>query len=410
MNTPVSSPLARPIAEKKRFAINRSTPSPRPSPPLRAGERVPEGRVRGSFEGSSREMLFRGSSTRRAFLKGGASLALAVAGTGGLALPLRAAGRPVKIQLSTLVQKDTSVHQILKSMAAKWQKAPGPGITVTFHTDGVMGSEADMIRRMRIGQLQAAVLTAAGLAGIDPALSALQKMPLAFRSLDEVVYVRTRLFPKLQQRLREKDFVLLCLSDAGWVRYFSKVKATVPADFQKLKLFATAGDKEYIEVMREIGFRPVPLEYQDILTGLATGNMIEALASAPFYALAGQFYTQAKHMVEVNWVPLVGGLVIHRKVWDLFPPETQNEMFKIAQEAGEQIQRQTRLEADEAVVAMRKRGLAVHSLDAPAKEAWEQFARSLEGKVRGRLVPAETFDEVHALIKEFRAGQPSPPK
>lgn len=350
----------------------------------------------------------RNRRTRRAFLKGSAGVALA--GLGGLTLPLQAAGRPVKIQLGTLVQKDTSVHQILKTMAAKWQKAPGPGLTVTFHTDGVMGSEADMIRRMRIGQLQAAVLTAAGLAGIDPTLSALQKMPLAFRSLDEVVYVRSKLFPKLQQRLRERDFVLLCLSDAGWVRYFSKVKATVPADFRKLKLFATVGDKEYIEVMREMGFRPVPLEYQDILTGLATGNMIEALASAPFYALAGQFYTQANHMVEVNWVPLVGGAVIHRKAWDLFPPETQNELLKIAQEAGEQIQRQTRTEADEAVVAMQKRGLTVHSLDAPAQAAWEDFARSLEGRVRGRLVPAETFDEVHALIKEFRASQSSAPK
>src|SRR5881397_3360231 len=30
-----------------RLSLNRSTPSPHPSPPLGAGERVPEGRVRG---------------------------------------------------------------------------------------------------------------------------------------------------------------------------------------------------------------------------------------------------------------------------------------------------------------------------------------------------------------------------
>ena len=342
---------------------------------------------------------------RRTFLKQAAALALAGAGAG--LLPLGAAGRPVRIQVGTLIQKDTSVHQLLKAMAAKWQKAAAGGLTVTFHTDGVMGGEADMIRRMRIGQLQGAVLTVAGLGGIDPALAALQKMPLAFRSLDEAVYVRTKLFPKLEQRLREKDFVLLCLSDAGWVRYFSKNKAVVPADFQKLKLFAAAGDKEYIEVLREIGFRPVPLEYQDTLTGLATGNLIEALASTPFYALAGQFYTEAKHMVEVNWVPLVGGVVMHRKTWEQFPPETRTEMLRIAQETGEQIQKQTRQEGDEAVVAMQKRGLTVHSLDGSGRAAWEEFARSLEGKVRGRLVPAETFDEVRALLKEYRAKQPA---
>lgn len=343
--------------------------------------------------------------TRRTFLK--QASALAVAGACHAVRPLRAAGRPVRIQIGTLVQKDTSVHQLLKGMAAKWQKVAAGGLTVTFHTDGVMGGEADMIRRMRIGQLQGAVLTAAGLGGIDLALSALQKMPLVFRTLEEVVYVRTKLWPKLEQRLRDKDFVLLCLSDAGWVRCFSKSKAVVPADFQKLKMFATAGDKEYIQVMREMGFRPVPLEYQDTLTGLATGNMIEALASAPFYALAGQFYTEAKHMVEVNWVPLVGGVVMHRKAWEQFPPETQKEMLRIAQETGELVQKQTRQEADEAVGAMQKRGLTVHALEPRERAAWEELARNLEGKVRGRLVPAETFDEVQSLLKEYRASQPA---
>ena len=84
--------------------------------------------------------------TRRVFLRRASALALA--GACHAVLPLGAAGRPVRVQIGTLVQKDTSVHQLLKGMAAKWQQAAAGGLSVTFHTDGVMGSEADMIRRM----------------------------------------------------------------------------------------------------------------------------------------------------------------------------------------------------------------------------------------------------------------------
>jgi len=66
---------------------------------------------------------------------------------------------------------------------------------------------------MRVGQIQAAVLTVTGLSEIDPSVSALQKMPLMFRSLEEEAYVRAKLAPELERRLAEKGFVVLFWAD-----------------------------------------------------------------------------------------------------------------------------------------------------------------------------------------------------
>jgi TRAP-type C4-dicarboxylate transport system substrate-binding protein len=340
--------------------------------------------------------------SRRAFVKRGLLAGLSA----GAWLPAaRAAGGPVKVRLATLAPKDSSFHQSLKVMAAKWLKAPGGGVELTVYTDGTMGGEADVVRRMRIGQLQAAMLTASGLVEIDPAVAGLEKMPLIYRTLEEVAHVREKLAPRLEQRFAAKGFHLLGWADAGWVRFFTKHPATRPADFKKFKIFTWAGDKDHIELMQSEGYRPVPLEYTDTLTGLQTG-LIDAVPTSPYYALAGQFFTAVPHMLGLNWAPLAGGIVVTKKAWDAIPPEAQPVVGQAGLEAARDIQAKSRQEGDEAVAAMVKRGLMVHQLSPEDEAEWRKFGEQLAPKLRGKMVPADIFDEVQRLLKEYRAAKP----
>jgi TRAP-type C4-dicarboxylate transport system substrate-binding protein len=322
----------------------------------------------------------------------------------GCAMPAARAAEPAfRVKLATLVPKGTSYHQILLEMAEKWRQAPGGGVGLTLYTDGTMGGEADMVRRMRVGQIQAGLLTVGGLSEIDPSVRALQNMPMMFRSLDEVDYVRAKLRPELEKRLEEKGFVMLFWGDAGWIRYFSRRAAVTPEDFKKLKVFVSSGDNEQIDIMKALGYRAVPLEYTDVLTSLQTG-LIDAVPSTPFYALAGQFYGPAPHMLELNWAPLVGGAVISKKTWDSFPAATRETLLKAAAEAGEQIKLRGRKENEEAVEAMKKRGLTVHPATPEVEAEWRKLSETVYPMIRGRIVPAEMFDKVVRLLDEYRAS------
>jgi TRAP-type C4-dicarboxylate transport system substrate-binding protein len=327
-----------------------------------------------------------------------------------LALALLAGAMPAaaqaKVKLATLVPRGTSYHQILQAMGEQWRQAPGGGVKLTLYTDGTMGSEADMVRRMRVGQLQAATLTVAGLAEIEPSVSALQKMPMMFRSLEEVDYVRGKLEERLSQRLLDKGFVVLFWGDTGWVRFFSKRPARVPNDFRGMKIFVSAGDNQQVDLMKDAGFNPVPLEWTDALTALKTG-MIDAVPVIPYYSLAGQFYTEAKYMVEVNWAPLVGATIVTRQAWEALPPETREALRKAAALAGEQFRARGRAESNEAVEAMKKRGLVVQAMSPEMEAEWRKMAEGLYPRIRGRLVPAEWFDEVRRLLNEYRSAQAS---
>ncbi len=329
-----------------------------------------------------------------------------VLGLAAAGLPVRnspAAEGPVRVKLATVIPRGTSPHIALLEMRAKWRQASAGGVDLAIYPDGLMGGEAETVRRMRVGQIQAAMLSVEGLSEIDKSVTALQNMPFMFRSLDELTYVREKLRPDLEKRLLDKGFVVLFWGDIGWVRFFSKDAAVHPAEFKKFKLFVWAGDNDQVELMKALGFNPVPLETSDILTGLQTG-LINAVATAPLYALAGQFYGPCSHMLEINYAPLGGATVITRKTWDSIPPATREALLKAAAEAGEQVTAKGRAESDAALEAMKKRGLKVQTVTPAIEAEWRQFLEGVYPKIRGRMVPAEMFDQVQNLLRDYRTA------
>src|ERR1051325_396075 len=102
---------------------------------------------------------------------------------------------PVKLRLAGLMPKNSFYHRTLLELGETWKKAQNDGSTFTVYTDGSQGGEADIVKRMRIGQLNAALISVTGLREIDKSVSALQSVPLAFRNWGEVDYVREKMRP-----------------------------------------------------------------------------------------------------------------------------------------------------------------------------------------------------------------------
>lgn len=315
--------------------------------------------------------------------------------------PLRA--QEQQLRIGTLAPKNSLYHRQLMALGEAWRTAQGGGKYLVF-PDGSQGGETDMVRRMRIGQLQGGLLSVVGLREIEPSIAALQAMPLMFRSWEEVDYVREKMRPAMEKKFLDQGFVVLAWGDAGWVRFFSKKPARHPDDYKAMKFFAWGGEAEQQEIMKRLGYTPVPLETADILPAIQTG-MIDAVPSTPYFALATQIYTSAPNMLDLNWAPIVGALIVTKKSWDAMSPAAQQAVREAGAKAGAEIRAQARKEVDAAVAAMQKRGLAVNVPDAAQRQAWEALAGRLYPQIRGTLVPAATFDEVVGHLKNYRAGR-----
>jgi TRAP-type C4-dicarboxylate transport system, periplasmic component len=318
------------------------------------------------------------------------------------AAPVRAdESKLIVLKLGTVAPSGSSYHRALLDLASRWKGVQG-GADLHIYPGGIAGGEAEMIRKMKIGQIDAALITANGVAGIDPAVQSLQAIPMLFRSLDEVDYVTSMLHPKLDKRLRDKGFVALVWLDAGWVRFFSKSPVDHPADLMKLKVFCWAGDTQSFDLYKYAGFQPVALETNDILPMLRTG-MIAAVALIPQIALSSQIYTATPHMLELRWAPLVGALVVTERAWNRLTPAAQKAMAVAAGDLGRQLSLANRAESDAAVAAMEKRGLHVAHTTAATEAEWRRTAELCYPRIRGGLVPADFFDEVQRLLTEYRS-------
>lgn len=311
--------------------------------------------------------------------------------------------QPVRIKIGTIAPRGSIYHQVLLDMGQAWTRAETPGASLTIFPDGSQGSEADMVRRMRIGQLNGALMSVVGLSDIDAGSAALQVMPLMFRSWEEVDAAGKRVRPLLEKRFLDKGFVVLFWAEGGWVRFFSKEPALRPSDFKRLKLFAWASGPEQIALMKVLGYQPVVLETADILPGLQTG-LINAVPVTAMWALASQIDAVAPHMLDIRWVPIVGAAVITRATWDALSPAGQEALQRAAGKAAAELRAQREANDREAIEQMRKRGLQVHALTPEVETEWRQFVESVYPKIRGSMVPADMFDAVQHALVEYRSA------
>jgi TRAP-type C4-dicarboxylate transport system substrate-binding protein len=327
------------------------------------------------------------------------SLGLALTGLIGAA-----SAQVVQLRIGTVVPKNSLYHQQLMEMGEAWRAAQGGNAKFVVFTDGSQGGEAELSRRMRIGQLQGALMSVVGLREIEPSIAALQNLPLLFRNWEEVDHVREKMRPAMEKRFLDRGFVVLGWGDAGWVRFFSKEAAFRPDDFKRMKFFAWGSEPEQQAIMKSLGDTPVPLETADVLPSLQTG-MINVIPATPYFALASQIYGTATHMLDINWAPIVGAIVVTKTAWDAMTPAGQQALRAAGDKAGQQMRAKARQEVDDAVAAMKKRGLTVNTPNAEQQREWATLAEKLYPRIRGTMVPADTFDEVFFHLKAYRAAK-----
>src|SRR5262249_6076050 len=139
------------------------------------------------------------------------------------------------------------------------------------------------------------------------------------------------------------------------------------------------------------------------LVSLQTG-LIQAVPTVPLMALSGQYYQTARHMLDLNWAPLVGGVVITKKAWDSIPECARPAILDAARAAGEEIKLKARAENEQSIQEMKKQGLVVHKVTPDIEAEWRRTTEEAYPKIKGSLVPADMFDRVETLLKEYRSG------
>jgi TRAP-type C4-dicarboxylate transport system substrate-binding protein len=306
---------------------------------------------------------------------------------------------PVRIKLGTLAPQGSTWHQLLLEMAQKWSQASNGQVELKIYAGGTQGNEGEMIRKISIGQLQGAAITAIGLHEITPEPQA-EDVPFLIDSYEEYDYVHAKLRPKLDQALSKKGYVAIHWGEVGFVYFFSTEPYRTPAEFSKGKIFTWNGDPAAEAAWKRAGFHPVVLSSTDLIPAL-TSRMVNIVSQPPLYAFTSHIFEKADNMLNLRWGFLTGATVVKKDVWDKIAPDVQKKLLEIAEEYGERTRQDVRKQNDDAIQQMKKRGLNI--VEPADVDAWHRVADLADEVVRGKVVPAPIYDEVIRLRDEFRA-------
>jgi TRAP-type C4-dicarboxylate transport system substrate-binding protein len=305
------------------------------------------------------------------------------------------------VKLATLAPVGSPWHTLLKEASQKWNEASGGKVALKIFAGGVMGNEGDMVKKLRIGAVQAAALSTIGLHEITPEPQALD-IPLLVENRDEYDYLVQKMAPKLEQALAQKGYVVLAWSEIGFTRFFSTAPRPTLAQLRESKLFSWEGDPASTEAWRSGGFHPVVLASTDMVPSLQTG-MINTVLYPPALVLALRIHDKARYMMDLPWSTLTGATVVEKKTWDRVPADLQPKLLQIFKDTSKKIVENARKMEDDSLAKMKEQGLQVVRVTDSAE--WKKAVEGTLQAIRGKVVPAATFDEVQRLVKEYRASK-----
>lgn len=319
-----------------------------------------------------------------------------------------AGAEQVVIKLGTLAPEGSVWHDALLQVRQDWRDITDGQLDLRIYAGGVLGGEAEMVRKLQRRGLDAVAITGAGLPRIDRSVDVLN-VPLLFESYAELDYVRSRIAPELERHLAERNFKVLSWSDAGWVYFFTKSPVRTPEDLRKVRLWISSGAPEGERLFKQFGFQVVPLPATDMMTALQTG-LIEAIDVPPLFALLDRSYQLAEYMTDVRWAPLNAATVISLRAWERIPAQFHDALLESVRAVAREAQAEIRRAGEESIAEMENRGLKVVTLDPATREAWRREARAAYPILRENAGSQRLFDEVLRLSEEYKsrhAGSPS---
>jgi TRAP-type C4-dicarboxylate transport system substrate-binding protein len=310
-----------------------------------------------------------------------------------------AAGAQVTVKLGTLAPAGSTWHEILKEMGQRWEAASGGQVKLRVYAGGAQGSEGEMVRKMGIGQLQAASISNVGMHDVLPEPQTLS-VPMMFGDEAEMECAFAKVRPKIESAMDRKGYLVLQWSRIGAMSLFCNAPFRTPAEMASAKIFAWEGDPKSVEAWRAAGFRPVVLSSTDIVPSLQTG-MIDCVTNVPLYVLTSRLFEKANRMMDLPWGWILGATIVRKDAWEKIAPEVRQKLQAIAVELGLKVDAEVRRLNVDAVAAMKKQGLQVVPVDAAP---WRAAMEKGWPVVRGGVVPADFFDEVKGARDACRAG------
>ena len=304
-------------------------------------------------------------------------------------------------KIATLAPDGTKWMAEMRAGAEEIKQRTDGRVRFRFFPGGIMGNDQSVLRKIRVGQLHGGALTAGALGDIASDAQ-IYTLPLMFRSLAEVDYVRERMDSQIYDTLLENGFVSFGLSEGGFAYLMSNQPLQQAEDLKGQKVWIPEGDKISRAGFESLGVSPIPLPVADVLTGLQTG-LIDTVGTSTTGAIALQWHSYIKYITEMPLLYLYGALVIERKRFEKISAADQDTVRQVMSAIFQRLNKQTREDNVEAQAALANEGIRFVTISAVDREVWEDKTKQdMDNLAEEGTFSQKILANVRRFISEYR--------
>lgn len=306
------------------------------------------------------------------------------------------------LKISTLAPEGSFYLVEMRAAAQEIADRTAGRVAFKFYGGGVQGNDNQVIRKMRIGQLHGATFTSGSL-GDFAANTELYALPLTFRDMDEVRYVRERMDHKLRDSLEQSGMINFGLAGAGMGYLMSNKPVRSLADMGGEKTWVQEGDEIAYSAFKSLGISPVTMPLTDVLTGLQT-ELLDSAAVSPVGAVVLQLHTKLKYITDYPLSYVYGALLIDAKPFGRLSSDDQAVVREVMERIYLKIDQASISDNVAALDALVKSGLQRVAPVADEIPQWSQrVIESNRNLAQSGFISQALQDEMMNHLAEYRA-------
>ncbi|HSN29565.1 MAG TPA: TRAP transporter substrate-binding protein DctP [Kofleriaceae bacterium] len=326
---------------------------------------------------------------------------LSVAALATVAMAPVAKAEPVELRIATLAPSGSPWMQVLDKAADQVKTKTAGRVTMKYFEGGQQGDERDFVRKIKLGQLDGAAVTAIGLAMIDESIRVLE-LPMMFDTAEELDYVADKMWPYFQKKFEKKGFRLNDRGEVGWIYFLSKNKIESLNDLKGQKVWMWGDDQLVGAMFKKLGINGVPLGVPEVDAGLTSGK-INACYGSPVAAVALQWYSKVKYMTSMPMSFAIGATVISMDSLKKISPEDQKTLEDIGNANAKKLRKVIRKANDDAKATMTRKGITVVNTPVTMVDEFTKDSKDAWKDMVGKIYSQEELDMVIKYRDEYRA-------
>lgn len=304
-------------------------------------------------------------------------------------------------KIATLSPEGSTWMKIMRAGADEVAAKTNKRVQIKFYPGGVMGDDMAVMRKIRIRQLQGGAVTIGAVSNYYSD-SQVYSLPMLFRNLDEVSYVRSKLDSHILQGLEQNGFVSFGIAEGGFAYIMSLNPIKSVSDLRNSKAWVPSSDDLILEGIKAYDVQPIPLPLGDVLTGLQTG-LIDTVAAPPIATLALQWHTQVRYLTDMPLLYSSALLIIDKKAFDKLSKQDQQITRDVMGRVFNKLDKQNRIDNKSAFGAIKSQGIEMVKPDPEQLKEWRGNAYEARLQlVKSGKISNEIMREVEQHLNDFR--------